>query len=774
LVLFAVSHDYTLIEVNINRYYPPLLGGSKYGKFLIVVPYPNPAPNGHIDNMRITCYVALAAALLVAACTPESAPPPAAKGGPEFVGSAACAPCHESEYRDWQGSHHELAMQIASESTVLGDFSDAEFDYYGKKTQFTTRNDEFFVRTENALGEEQDFRVAYTFGVTPLQQYLVEFPGGRMQALPYAWDSRAADNGGQRWYHLYPDEYIEPGDILHWTGRLQNWNYMCAECHSTNLVMGYDAETKTFDTTYSELSVGCEACHGPGSEHHDQAITGMFDDTFGLPVDLDDNRTATWLMNPDTGIAERSKPAMTVSQQPEACGRCHSRRGIIATEYEYGRALADTHRLALLEEHLYFADGQIQDEVYVYGSFVQSRMYRAGVICSDCHNPHSGVLHTGSVPSDVCAQCHLPSIFATVEHSAHQSGDATCVDCHMVPRTYMGVDERPDHSFRIPRPDLTAEIDTPNACNGCHTEQSADWAAAEIAQWVAPEVKPRPHIGTVIAAGRQGPANATLAEASTNKTFPAIGRATALTLLAPPLADAETSAITNALDDPNPLIRIAALRALRFASAETRLRMGAKTLNDPVRSVRLEAASVFADLRDLLPAAEARAFGHAADEYRAANTMLANTPEALANLGSFELSMGDVSRAVSYFGEALQLEPGNALLRHSMGLVLVRSGERDEALVQLRRAYELEPSNPRYVYVYGVALNSLGLNDDARVLLQDARKQFPADFDIGWALATMLRDAGDIESARNVATELAEQFPGDANITALLESLRRD
>ncbi|MBU2676365.1 MAG: cytochrome c family protein, partial [Gammaproteobacteria bacterium] len=314
-------------------------------------------------------------------CGEEIVPRPVAPGPAEFVGSNACANCHEPEYRAWRGSHHELAMQVANTSTVLGDFSDAEFDYFGKKTQFITRNSEYFVRTDNALGEDQEFRITHTFGITPLQQYLVEFPGGRLQALPYAWDSRAVEDGGQRWYHLYPDEYIEPGDELHWTGRLQNWNYMCAECHSTNLVMGYDAETKNYDTTYSEISVGCEACHGPGSVHHDQAVSATFDDDFGLPVDLNDNRTASWIMNPDTGIAERSKPVAGPSQQPESCGRCHSRRGVIATEYEYGKALADTHRVALLDEHLYFADGQINDEVYVYGSFVQSRMYRAGVTC---------------------------------------------------------------------------------------------------------------------------------------------------------------------------------------------------------------------------------------------------------------------------------------------------------------------------------------------------------------------------------------------------------
>jgi Flp pilus assembly protein TadD len=754
-------------------HFPLFTRAAEYGKLPIALDYNNLCEMLSKFSLIMSIHPALFLMLGLVACNSDiPAPDAEAPGDSQFIGSAACANCHETHYKDWRGSHHELAMQVADQSTVLGDFDDATFDYYGKSTRFTTRDDRYFVRTENSNGEDEDFLVAYTFGVTPLQQYLVEFPGGRMQALPYAWDARAKEKGGQRWYHLYPDEYIEPGDELHWTGRLQNWNYMCAECHSTNLVMGYDAATRTYDTTYSELSVGCEACHGPGLEHRSQAIAGKFDDLFGLVLNLDDGDGAAWIMNPDTGIAERGKPVAEPSQQPESCGRCHSRRGVIATEYEYGKPLADTHRLALLDEHLYFADGQILDEVYVYGSFVQSRMHRAGVVCSDCHNPHSAELKTGGAPSDVCAQCHLPAKFATTEHSGHQIDDVACVDCHMVPRTYMGVDERPDHGFRIPRPDLSVEIGTPNACNGCHSEQNAEWAAAAIAKWAGPALTLRPHIGTAIAAGRAGPANDALLSASMNPDFPAIGRATALTLLAPPFADAEMSAIASAINDPDPLIRTAALRALQFAPAETRLAMGAEILDDPVLSVRLTAATVFADVRDLLPANEARAFGRAAEEYRATNTMLTNTPEALASLASFELSMGDVNQAVDYFRDALQLEPRNAFLRHSMGLVLVRSGQRDEALQQLRQAYELEPSNSRYVYVYGVALNSLGLHEDALRLLQDARRQFPDNFDIGWAIATMLRDAGDLDNARAVASELAEQFPGNPNIASLRESLQ--
>ena len=427
--------------------------------------------------------------LLVAACTdaPEPGPLTASQGEPDFTGSASCHNCHESQFSGWRGSHHDLAMQVADENTVLADFDGTSIEYFGEASEFSSDNGSFVVRTGNANGNPQDFEIAYTFGVEPLQQYLVEFEDGRLQPLPFAWDTRDSGDGGQRWYHLYPDEYIGPDDPLHWTGRAQNWNYMCAECHSTDVQLNYDLGNDSFRTTWSEINVGCEACHGPGSEHISQAQSGDFKSDLGLAVDLDDHGRAVWQMNPQTGIAQRSELAMAPPQQPESCGRCHSRRGVITANYEYGKPLADTHRPSLLNPPLYFADGQIRDEVYVYGSFVQSRMYRAGVTCSDCHDPHSLELVTGDDPDAVCAQCHLPARFASAEHQHHGEGEAACVDCHMPTRVYMGIDARRDHSLRIPRPDHSATTGAPNACNGCHTQESAEWAAEKFAKrWGSP------------------------------------------------------------------------------------------------------------------------------------------------------------------------------------------------------------------------------------------------------------------------------------------------
>jgi predicted CXXCH cytochrome family protein len=763
-------------------------------------------PGARMQACRRTRADLLMLMLLLAACGNPPPPEPAIAEAPGFTGSGACGNCHEAEFRAWRGSQHERAMQAAGDDTMLGDFSGIEFGYFDTKTRFDERDGSYFVVTENAAGKTEEFRVAYTFGVEPLQQYLVEFDGGRMQALPFAWDTRPPAAGGQRWFHLYPGEYIAPGDPLHWTGREHNWNFMCAECHSTNVAPGYDAQTDTFDTTYSEVSVGCEACHGPGSGHAAQAAAANFDERYGFAVDLDDRGSAAWVMNPDTGIAARSPAMQHAQQQPESCGRCHARRGIIAPNYDYGKPLADTHLPALLEEPLYFADGQIRDEVYVYGSFLQSRMYRAGVTCTNCHNPHSGELRTGANPNDVCAQCHLPAKFASTVHSRHDPDAASCVDCHMATRTYMVVDERRDHSFRIPRPDLSVDIGTPNACNGCHSDRDAAWAANAMREAFGSAALTRPHFGTSLAAGRAGHANEALRETAANPEFPPIARATALTLLQSPAAGDDVAVVQNALSDPDALVRIGALRALRIVAPETRLENGSALLADPVRGVRMEAVSTLAQFRDILPVDVNRQFTRTANEYRAAFETTANRPESLSALGTFDLTGGDLQSAVRYFGKALQLEPDfvparlnladalrqmqnetragdvlreglarspdDAALHHAYGLFLVRQSQAEGGLGELRRAVELEPANSRYTYVLGVALNSLGRQDEALALLRRVRADFPTDYDVGWALATILRDAGDIENALQTADELAAQFPDDAAVRALAESLR--
>ena len=754
---------------------------------------------------RFACF---AATLLLAACGADDGESAYAPGARQtaplsYTGSTACESCHAQEFAAWQGSHHALAMQVASDDTILGDFSGVTFEHAGVTSTFFRKDGTHFVRTDDENGELRDFPVSYVFGVTPLQQYLIEFPGGRLQTLSLAWDSRPATGGGQRWFHIYGDEPIAHSDVLHWTGREQNWNYMCAECHSTNLVKNYLAASDSYDTSWDELSVGCEGCHGPGSRHVDAAEAGDFSSGTGLVTDLDDAGRATWLMNPDSGIASRSEPRMRPPVQPEACGRCHSRRSVATTGYEYGRPLLDTHLPSLLEERLYYADGQILDEVYVYGSFLQSRMYQAGVSCSDCHEPHAAALRTDGEPSTICATCHLPSTFDATEHHRHPQGTVSCVDCHMTSRNYMVVDGRRDHSFRIPRPDLSAATGSPNACNGCHDDRDTGWAVETFRAWFGDD-QPG-HYGFAIHAGRTGAGNTALLSAIADTGFPGIARGTLLTLLRPPYSEPVARAIQAALGSSDSFVRIGALRALPGLQPELQIEWAAPLLSDRVRAVRIEAARAVSPLRAELHMRYEAAFAAAERELIDSLVAIEERPEALVNLGNLHTEAGNPDRSEAAFQRAIALQPadpaarvnladlyrrlgrdadaeallregiatdpGSAALRHALGLLLVRRQQPEEGLAELERAAELEPASARFAYVYAVGLNSLGRSTEAVDYLGEATAAFPGDFDVHWALATMLRDLGRVDDARSVAAKLAAIYPGIPALDNLLAQL---
>ncbi len=363
------------------------------------------------------------------------------------------------------------------------------------------------------------------------------FPGGRYQALSVAWDTRPKAAGGQRWFHLYPGEKVDHRDVLHWTGVAQNWNFMCADCHSTNLQKRYDAASDTFDTTWSEINVSCEACHGPGSRHVEwarraKAAGGSGDALKGLVFSMKDTSGGHWALPAGAAIARRTAP-LSSRLEVETCGRCHARAARLWPTYEHGRPLADTHRVALLEEGLYEADGQIRDEVYEYGSFLQSKMYQAGVTCSNCHDPHSSALR---LPGNaLCGQCHVPTRYDQPTHHFHQAGTAgaQCVSCHMPQRRYMVVDDRRDHSFRIPRPDESVRLGTPNTCTACHSRRSGAWAAAAVQKWYGPAAAARPSFAAAFHAGRtrQPEGASLLSSLVADRAQPPIVRATALSLL---------------------------------------------------------------------------------------------------------------------------------------------------------------------------------------------------------------------------------------------------
>ena len=736
-----------------------------------------------------------------------------------FVGSETCAGCHQAEAKLWDASQHKVAMQHATDKTVLGDFNDAGFDYYGVRSRFFRKGDKFLVETDGPDGKLAVFEVKYTFGIDPLQQYLVEFPDGRIQTLSIAWDSRPKEKGGQRWFHIYPDEEIKHDDILHWTKLNQNWNFMCAECHSTGLRKNYDAGTDRFATTWAEISVGCEACHGQGSSHaawaRDQKSWWPFgkreDLNKGLLVRFDERSDVTWPIDPQTGTARRSAAPVTLRKEVETCGLCHARRAGLHEDWTPGQWLSQTHVAEPLARSTYHVDGSIRDveEPYNYTPFKQSRMFAAGVTCSDCHEPHSSKLRVSG--EGVCVRCHASEKYADVRHRHHAGIDQqpTCISCHMPARTYMVVDPRHDHSFRIPRPDLFVTLGTPNACNDCHGDKPPQWAAAAVEGWFGPDRKGFQTYGAAFHASRadQADAAALLAAVAADGNAPAVARASALDELGSRVSPANISAARGALADADPMVRMGGLDMLENLPAGEVWPWVSPLLFDPVRGVRIRAASLLAAVPTASqPPADRERFERAAAEFVAAQRFNADRPEARTTLGNFLARRGQPAGAEAEYKAALQLSPqyvtaainladlyrqlgrdsdGEVVLRaatavsprdaaayHALGLTLTRLKKPDAALAEFRRATELAPDGARYAYVYAVALNSSGQGDKAMAVLKASLALHPNDRDILSALVAFSRAAGDTGSALAYAERLAAVMPDDRGLAGLIQALR--
>jgi Flp pilus assembly protein TadD len=737
-----------------------------------------------------------------------------ASAAPHFVGSETCSQCHQAEAQLWQTSQHKHAMEHASDTTVKGDFVDRSFDHFGVRSRFFRQDGKFLVETDGPDGKLATFEIKYTFGVEPLQQYLVAFPDGRVQALPFAWDTRPKEQGGQRWFHLYPDDAIKHDDVLHWTKLNQNWNFMCAECHSTGVVKNYDAASDRFATHFAEISVGCEACHGQGSRHfawaQKQDPAASDDAAMGLLVRFDERQGIAWQPDPATGLPRRSAPPAILRKEVETCGLCHARRSAFSEDWTPGRWLSDTHAVSGLTRGLFEADGQIRDEVYNYGAFKQSKMFAKGVTCSDCHEPHNGKLRiTGD---GTCLQCHAGDRYETAAHTHHE-GTApalTCASCHMPERSYMAVDRRHDHSFRIPRPDLSVSLDTPNACNGCHAEKSPAWAASAIEHWFGPKREGYQHYAEAFHAAfaDQADADGLLAAVAANRDAPGFARGGALEALASHVSRSNAGAARNSLKDPDPMVRIGALEMLEGLPPQQLWPLVASLLSDESQGVRIKAASLLAGIPTASqPSADRAAFEHAAGEFIAAQRLNADRPEArsmLANffakrglLGEAEIewkaalrlspqyapaatNLADLYRGLGRDDEGLSLlratiaiAPGDAGLHHALGLTLVRMKQSAAALTELQRAAGLDPNQARFAYVYAVALHSSGRGKEALAVLKDAVTRHPNSREFLSAMVSFSRSDGDIATALENAEHLARISPDDAKLAHMIEELRR-
>ena len=722
-----------------------------------------------------------------------------------FVGTQKCMDCHKREYDKWQDSHHDHAMEVADKHTVLGDFDNAVFKSHGITSSFYQKDGRFFVHTQGPNGKTGDFEITHTFGWYPLQQYLVSFPGGRLQCLPLSWDVRE-----KKWYHLYPKQPLDPKDWLYWTNAGQNWNGMCAECHSTNLKKNYDLETDTYQTTWSDIDVGCEACHGPSSRH------------------------VKWAQMPDMARPKVENYELVVRTSGinsrklvELCAPCHSRRAALGDYTHAEPDFLDSMLPSLLAENLYFSDGQILEEVYVYGSFTQSKMYHRDVRCNDCHDVHS--LKRVTEGNNLCLQCHRANEYDTKAHHFHkkkgEKGEpiralkgevlfdvgtgAQCVQCHMPGRTYMGIDYRPDHSFRVPRPDLNITIDTPDACTRCHIDKTSQWSDKTITKWYGPGR--RRHYGTIIDAGRkrQTHVRKDLIRLAGDPLYPVIVRATAISLLTAYPGEDTSQALKLALMDDEALIRRTAVESIAPKNQKETAELIAPLLYDPVKAVRIEAARRLAeDPAKSLDSDQEKVFKAVLEEfvasmkfsadfsfgrYNLGNLYVAmNQPEeairnylaaikidslfypAKVNLAMFYNQKGENDKAEVLLREVLQEHPEMHEIAYSLGLLLAEMKKYEQAAIYLEKAAMGMPEHARVHYNLGLLLQYLQRDNKAEQALLKALEIDPNNMEYLYALADFYLKRGKFQTAKDIAQQMVVKHPNKPIGKELLGIIERN
>lgn len=612
-----------------------------------------------------------------------------------FLGDQTCKECHVDQFEKWEGSHHDKSMDVATRETILADFKGEKFKSQGVTSSFFKKNDAFFVNTEGPDGKNHDYKIEYVFGVTPLQQYIVKFPDGHYQCLRTAWDTKK-----KKWYDLYPDFKVVHSEWLHWSRGGLNWNNMCADCHSTNVRKQYKQEDHSYDTKFALIDVSCEACHGPGKEH--------VSDVKKLGEHY--RNSGTMQMTLETS------PKELVDQ----CARCHMRREMLTDRFNFEGTMLDHYSPQLITEPTYHADGQILDEDYVYGSFVQSKMYHNNVTCTNCHDAHTLKLKFDG--NKLCAQCHIPETYNTEEHTFHALGTdgALCINCHMPGKMYMGNDFRRDHSFRVPRPDLSVKYGTPNACIGCHTDKTDKWAADALFKLKgAPKEN---HFSDLLIPGLKGGENAhaSLLQLAKDTIYPEIARASAIVQL-PNYRNQATvrKQLLAFLNDESPLVRASTADALNEISDPANVNYLLPLLNDEKRAVRIKAFNALAIMDEkTLPQKYKNVYKKVEKEYFIYLDGISDFVGGRINRANYNLKKGNLQTAIKGYESALAIDAINNLVRTNLANLYYQNKQFEKAEKAFKTIIKQEPEYGATYYSYGLLLAELKRTDDAIIQME--------------------------------------------------------
>ncbi len=692
-------------------------------------------------------------------------PSPASGEGNGYAGAETCRTCHRAVYERWRGTAHGQAMGEATPAIVKGDFeSHNVYAYGGNTSRMAAGDDGYRMTTDGPDGKPGAYGIGYTLGIRQQQTYLTRMPGGRLQVLPTIYDVT-----GGRWFDaaegiVRVGRPLRPGDFYYWSGPGRTWNSQCAECHATGVRKGYDPASDTYDTQFSDLSIACEACHGPAASHVSVRKGGMSPEMGRMP---------------DLG---KLSPARAV----EVCSVCHAKKHDMREGFRPGDDFLGHFDPVLADdEQNFWPDGQDKLLVFAYHAFTEGRPYReGGLVCTDCHDPHGSgrVADLVLAPSDpgLCSRCHGDLTDRPERHTRHapNSAGSVCVRCHMPSR----INETllvTDHRMTVPVPENTVRFGSPNACNqgGCHEDRTPEWTAQQAARLYGAYQIPRVRRAEAVSGGWKGDPSAAgpLAKILSDSREGPFLRAAASALLgrigAARGPDALTrtasgdeirnplSILIQSLRDSHPSVRARAATALGQAGALRALRPLVAALGDTSVTVRIRAAFSLTTLGRIpapLDTADRRAFS----EHEAwAHGFMADNPPARVTLGEAYESRRDFRAALAEYRAALRIDPTDSEAKARSEAVAreVLAGERVRAM--LATALSANPNDVRAHTALGMAEARWGDWQEAVEHLQIAVRLGAGGEAIFVNMGDALRGLGKFRAAAEAYRQALAQAP---------------
>lgn len=659
--------------------------------------------------------------------------------------SQRCQECHKDIHHHWQASHHGQANRLLDLTLDSEPFASKKF-HGVEKWEFTKKEEKLSVNAN-----DKEHSVGMAIGVDPLIQYLVAASGGRWQTPSAAWDPHQKE-----WFDVFGGDQRSESDWGHWTGRGMTWNTQCAWCHMTDYRKNYDLKTDSYNSHWKEMGVGCTQCHGNIAENADEKSGCLID----IPAHQEMKKN-----HPDRVF--------------ENCATCHSRRAAFDDNFHVGDQFGDHFQLQLpVQPNLFYADGQILDEDYVWTSLRTSNMGHKGVRCSDCHDPHSNQLKLPLTNNALCMSCHSGGsngrisgaiIIDPVSHTKHfgvgKHNDVgsghSCVDCHMSQTTYMGRDHRRDHGFHVPDPQLTKELNIPNACNKCHEDKDTDWAIKWTNTWYGdklhtPERQRQRARTRAISNVYNGNPNSLDAMLTAYKQEPnPYWQASLIQIMQGFATDPRVQKLARqAVRSEDSLVRASACQVLEFSPGNGPWLE--PMLQDSVKEVRLAAS--WAWRTRLSERSEAL------KELKETIAFTADQPTGAMRMMQLELDAGKLVEAEQWIKKALALDQTSAATREYYAILLSQMGKPADALTQLKAAAKLDPENPHYLYLQALTYAELGQTEKTEVMLRKVISMAPSHHRAHKNLGLLLASQNKLNESIQSLYRAEQLDPSDPSI----------